>query len=251
MTSGGSGPVTQAGIITLANAEALSGIVLHQLKRKGAPIISGFVATTLDMRTSIFSYGSPEFRLTHAACSDLYHYYGIPVWGTAGCSDSHCFDQQAALEATATILTAAQEGANLIHDIGYLGQGLIGNPAMLVMCSEIISYAKRLNRGFDISREKIGLEAIRKVGPGGNFLAEDHTVKHFRADHWVPKFLNRRMLDNWKNKGEKPYEEVVIQKTREILETHKPEPLPENILQALQKIGQKAEKALAGQHLAA
>ena len=248
MLSGGSGPVTLAGVITLANAEALSGIVLHQLRAKGAPIISGFVATTMDMRTSIFSYGSPEFRLTHAACSDLYHYYGIPVWGTAGCSDAHCFDPQAAMEATATILTAALEGANLVHDIGYLGQGMIGHPAMIVMCSEIISYVKRMIGGFEISGNFLGLDVIRQVGPGGNFLAEDQTVKFHRSEHWRPKFLNRRNLEMWTSKGKKTYGEVTVQKALDILETHKPEPLPDDVRQALQGITRKAEKSLEDRH---
>jgi trimethylamine--corrinoid protein Co-methyltransferase len=251
MLSGASGPVTLAGAISLANAEALSGIVLHQLKAKGAPIISGFVVATIDMRYSTFSYGAPEFRLTHGACSDLYHYYGIPMWGTAGCSDAHCIDQQAAMESAMTILLAALEGANLVHDIGYLGQGLTGSPATIVMCNEIISYVKRIIRGFDISRERIGIDVIRRVGPGGNFLSDEQTVKFHRAEHWRPIFMNRINPETWASKEKKTYGEVVIQKAIEILETHSPEPLPEDVRQALQNIGRRAEASLKGKHFIA
>lgn len=75
------------------------------------------------------------------------------MWGTAGCSNAHALDQQAAMEAAISILMAALDGANLVHDVGYLGQGLIGSPATIVMCSEIISYVKRMLRGFDISKD--------------------------------------------------------------------------------------------------
>ncbi len=251
MLSGASGPVTLAGAISLANAEALSGIVLHQLKAKGAPIISGFVIAPIDMRHSTVSYGAPEFRLTHGACSDLYHYYGIPMWGTAGCSDAHCIDEQAAMEAAMTILLAALEGANLIHDIGYLGQGLTGSPATIVMCSEIISYVKRMVGGFDLSPDRIGVEVIRRVGPGGNFLADEQTVKFHRTEHWRPKFMNRTNPEEWASKGKRTYGEVVIQKAIEILKTHRPEPLSEAVRQDFRDLTRKAELSLKGKHFIA
>lgn len=245
LLAGATGPVTLAGAITVANAEALSGIVLHQQKTKGAPIISGFVATTMDMLTSTAVYGGPEFRLTHSACTDLYHYYGLPMWGTAGASDAHCFDQQAAMEAAFSILMGILEGANLIHDVGYLGQGLIGSPATIVMGSEIISYVKRIRQGFDINRERIGMEVIQQVGPGGNFLLTDSTRKLHRQEHWRPKWMNRDNPDMWKEKGNKTYGERVTQKAMEILETHQPEPLPDPIRRKLEEIIKKAEKSLA------
>jgi trimethylamine--corrinoid protein Co-methyltransferase len=123
---------------------------------------------------------APEFRLTHSACVDLYHYYGISMWGPAGCSDFPCLDQQTAIEATVSIFEVLLDGANLVHDIGYLGQGLIGSSAAIVMCSEIISYVRRGVKGVDISRKWIAMEEIRQVGPAGNFLAEEQTAKLHR-----------------------------------------------------------------------
>ena len=245
LLSGATGPVTLAGAITVANAEALSGIVLHQLRAKGAPIISGFVATTMDMLTSIAVYGGPDFRLTHSACADLYHYYGIPMWGTAGASDAHCFDQQVAMEAAISILMAALDGANLVHDIGYFGQGLIGSPATIVMGSEIISYVKPIIRGFDMSRERMGMDVIQQVGPGGNFLLREQTRRLHRQEHWRPKYMNRDHPDMWKEKGSKNYGEIVTQKAIQILETHRPEPLPENVRLTIDEIVKKAEISLA------
>ncbi|MBT8333741.1 MAG: trimethylamine methyltransferase family protein, partial [Deltaproteobacteria bacterium] len=78
MMSGGTAPITLAGAITVGNAEALSGLVMHQLRCKGAPIISGFGMSTLDMKTAACIYACPEYRLALSACADLYHYYGIP-----------------------------------------------------------------------------------------------------------------------------------------------------------------------------
>ncbi len=247
---GASGPVTLAGGIVQANAEALSGVVLHQLKAKGAPIISGIAAVPMDMSTSTFCYGAPEFRLTNSAFADLYHWYGLPMWSTVG-TDAHAFDQQAAIEHAIATFMAALDGANLIHDVGYLGQGLIGNPAMVLMGNELISYTKRLLRGFDITRETLALDVIRRVGPGGHYLAEEHTLRHFRQELWRPQFLNRDDPDTWISKGRKTYADRVIQETKRLLETHRPAPLPADTAAALDAIAAEARQALAGIHFIA
>ena len=153
-------------------------------------------------------------------------------------------DEQAAMEHAFGTLLSALDGANLIHDIGYLGQGLLSNPAAIVMSDEIISYVKRFLRGFDITREKIGMDTIRQVGPGGNYMTEKHTLRNFREEIWTPKFLNRDNPETWVEKGSKRYGEVVTQKAHMILATHQPKPLPEDVLQELNGIARKAEKAL-------
>jgi trimethylamine--corrinoid protein Co-methyltransferase len=242
--SGGSAPVTLAGGIAQANAEALSGIVLHQLKARGAPIISGFAVVPLDMKTTTFCYGAPEFRLTNSAFADLYHYYGLPMWSTVG-SDAHGLDEQAGIEHAFGTLLAALDGANLIHDVGYLGQGLLGHPASIVMCDEIIGYVKRILRGFDISPEMLALDLIRVVGPGGDYLAQKHTAQHFRNELWQPQHLNRDNPETWASKGGLRYGERVRQKALEILSTHQPKPLPAAIANRLNEIAARAETELA------
>ncbi len=241
---GASTPVTMAGAIVQANAEALSGIVLHQLRVKGAPLISGFVAAPLDMKKGTICYGAPDFRLTNSAFADIFHYYGLPIWSTVG-SDAHCLDAQAAMEHAFSTLLAALDGANLIHDVGYLGQGLLSNPASIVMCSEIISYVKRVVRGFDLTREKMAVDVIRHVGPGGHFLTQMHTKAHFQEEIWQAKCLNRDSPDPWAKKGGPRYEQVVTQKARDILQTYQPQPLPDNVRRQLAEIAAQAEAKLA------
>ena len=244
MMSGASAPVTLAGAITVGNAEALSGLVMHQLRAKGAPIISGFGTSTIDMRTSTCVYGCPEYRLTLSACADLYHYYGLPMWGTAGVSDANCLDQQAGMEWSISIMADALHGANLVHDIGYLGQGLIGHPGGLVMCAEIISYVRRLMRGFKLDDTHLGLDVIRQVGPGGEFLSTEHTMKFFRQEHWSPHLCNRDSPAGWAEKGKKDWGRMATDKAREILKTHEPAPLHADVRRTLEEIRSQAEATL-------
>ena len=246
MMSGASAPVTLAGAITMGNAEALSGVVMHQLRAKGAPIISGFGTSTMDMRTGTCVYGCPEYRLALSACADLYHYYGLPMWGTAGVSDANCLDQQAGMEWSISIMADALHGANLVHDIGYLGQGLIGHPGGLVMCDEIISYVKRFMGGFDLDDSHIGLDVIRQVGPGGDFLSTDQTFQKFETEHWQPDHCNRDNLDTWRMKGGKDWAQACTEKAREILKTHTPEPLSDAAVDTIAEIRREAEAKLKG-----
>ena len=250
MMAGASAPVTLAGAITVGNAEALSGLVMHQQRSKGAPIISGFGMSTMDMRTSACIYGCPEYRLALSACADLYHYYGLPMWGTAGVSDANCLDQQAGMEWSVSIMVDTMNGANLVHDIGYLGQGLIGHSGGLVMCNEIISYVKRFVRGFDLDDKHIGLDLIRQVGPGGEFLSTAQTMEMFKTEHWLPDLCNRDNLETWRMKGRKDWAEMCTEKAREILKTHAPEPLTDAAASELTEIRREAEAKLKVHHFA-
>ncbi|MFN2225558.1 MAG: trimethylamine methyltransferase family protein, partial [Anaerolineae bacterium] len=125
--AGGTGPVTLAGTMVQALAEYLTGVVLAQLQRPGAGVIMGGVNSPMDMATSILSYGAPELALISAAMTDVAKALGVPMFSTAGCSDAKTLDQQAAIEATLSIVIAALSGANLIHDVGYLESGLLGS----------------------------------------------------------------------------------------------------------------------------
>jgi trimethylamine---corrinoid protein Co-methyltransferase len=241
---GGTLPVTLAGAIVQANAEILSGIVLHQLKSKGAPIITGWVTAPMDMRTTTILYGAPELRLGNSAFAEMLHHYGIPMWSTVG-SDANSMDEQAAYENAFGTLLSALDGANLIHDVGYMGQGKIGNPAMIVMGDEMISYTRRLLRGFEISWDKIGLENIRQAGPNGHYLDKQHTLDNFRGELWRSSIANREMLDPWMEKGSIDYGEAARRKALKILETHQVEPLPKDVAEKVNALAAEADKVLA------
>jgi len=236
MMSGASGPVTLAGALALGNAEALSGLVMHQLRSKGAPIISGFAVAVMDMARATCIYGGPEYRLVLSACADLYRHYGIPMWGTAGVSDANCLDVQAGMEWGGSLLQNALAGVNLIPNVGYLGQGLIGHPAALVVCDEIIGYTRRFMRGFAIDDEHFDLDAIRRVGAGGSFLSEPQTARLFQTEHWYPHLCNRDALGLWQQNGGKDMAEAAGEKARRILDSHEPAALPDAVHKELESI---------------
>ncbi len=120
---GAASPVTLGGSFVLNMAEYLTALVLVQQVKKGATLVFGGGPTTLDMRTTVYSYSAPETMLSLSVRKELGEYLGIPVFNAGGFSDAKIPDQQAALECATSLIYAALAGGNLIHDVGYLASG--------------------------------------------------------------------------------------------------------------------------------
>lgn len=232
---GATAPATLAGILAQAGAESLGGLVIHQLKHRGAPFIFGAIPTHFDMRSMILPYGAPELHLLSAGMADMAHYYDLPVFGTAGCTDAKEIDAQAGAEAALSIFMAAVSGANLIHDVGLMDHATILSPDFLVFNDEVIAMVKHYFRAVQIDAESLALDVIDRVGPGGHFLEQPHTLKHFKED-WYPDLFDRSTLETWLEAGGQSLAQRVRQKTEEILKTHKPTPLPQDTVRELEKL---------------
>jgi len=222
--AGMTGPVTMAGNMAALNAGVLVGLVLSQLTRPGTPfVVPACGLTMLDMKTTTTPYCSPNAKgVTHA----MAHYYGLPSFGLGGASDAKLVDQQAAAEAALTLMVETLNGANLIHDLGYLESGLCGSLAQLVICDQIVGWMDHLFRPFDISDETLALDLIDEKGPEGHYVETDHTMAHFR-EHWYPDLIERGDHAQWQAKGSKSLGERAAEKVDEILAVHRPTPLPE------------------------
>ncbi|MFH1009407.1 MAG: trimethylamine methyltransferase family protein [Candidatus Latescibacterota bacterium] len=175
---------------------------MHQLRAPGAPFIYGSCISPLDMRTTVFAYGSPEWRLADAVFSQLSLRYDLPIFGTAGATDAKQIDAQAGAEWGYSLLTSALAGTNLIHDVGYMESGMTGSLEALVVCNEIIGMVKRIMAGFQIDEEALALDLIHQVGPGGHFVEEAHTLKHFKSNVWYPSVFERDRFEGWQAGGQ-------------------------------------------------
>jgi trimethylamine--corrinoid protein Co-methyltransferase len=114
----------------------------------------------------------------------------------------------------------------------------------LVLGNENISMAKRFIRGITINPETLAREAIEKVGPGGHFLQEMHTLQHFKDELWVPELMTRDPREVWIDNGSKSLDAVIQDKLHEIIETHKVRELDAEKLEAVRKIKEKGEKLM-------
>ena len=225
--TGGGGPITLAGALALGNAECLAGLVLSQLVRPGTPFLYGMNTAALDMKSAIVSYGSPEWPLGMAACTDLARYYDLPVWGTAGATDSKVVDAQAGIEATVSVMTAFLTRCNLVHDVGYIEYGTTSSMEMLVVVDEIIREVRYVMGGVEVSQRTLARQAIHRAKPGGGFLADDHTLDNWKWAQWRPELIDRMRYDRWVEKGRQDMTARANERARQILAEHEVPPLPE------------------------
>jgi len=226
--AGTTGPGTLAGTVVLSNAETLSGVVLAQLVNKGTPVIYGTVATTMDMRTGSYLSGNIEMGLINAALAQMAQFYELPIYATAGLSDAKLPDAQAGYEKMGTALLTALAGANFIHDAaGFLEFCTTIAFEQMVIDSEIIEMCMRALKGVEVNPDTLAEEVIREVGPGGNFLAHPHTLRHCRREFFIPFVADRRTRQVWEKEGARDAAARAREKARKILAEHQPLPIPQ------------------------
>jgi trimethylamine--corrinoid protein Co-methyltransferase len=233
----GTAPGTLAGTLAQENAEILAGIVMVQALGPGTPVQYGGIPHIMDPRSSICSFGSPEQGLMAVAMVQMGRFYGLPVYINVGLTDAKTLDAQAGVEKGATLLLGVLAGGELFGHAGICGTDHGASLEWLVADDEAMAYVKRIARGFEVSPETLAPEVVHEVGPGGNFLAEPHTVSHYRSELWVPGAAWTRLpYPSWEQEGRRSMAERAGDRAREILSKHRAEPIDAALERELDRI---------------
>ncbi len=232
--AGSTSPVTLAGTLAQLNAEQLSGIVLTQLVRPGAPVLAGYIPGVADMRSGGYLGGTVEFGMMQAGAAQLGHYYGLPVYGSGGMTDAKVPDAQAGYEKMSTLLLAAMGGCDYIHHaIGMITNMNSASLEQAVIDDEIVGMVMRVLRGLEVTPATLGVEAIRRVGPGGHYLLDDHTRQFMRSEHFLPALADRRSRGSWELEGKRDSRQRARARVEKILADHAAPSLPPEMEAAL------------------
>jgi len=241
---GTTAPGTLAGTLAQENAEILAALCLVQLIREGTPVCYGGIPHAFDMKTTQLIFAGPEQALMAVAMTQMGKLYGLPVYINVGLTDSKLVDAQAGLEAGITLACGALAGADIFGHLGICGVDQATSLTILSMQHEIIGYVERLMQGIAIDDEKLGLDVIRNVGPGGNFLAQEHTAAHFRDELWFPQLLDRDYFERWNDNGRPD----TLRRCREmkdaVLQDHVPEPMPDDTVKEVDRLLEDAKRCL-------
>jgi trimethylamine--corrinoid protein Co-methyltransferase len=227
--------MTIAGHVAQGLAECFCGLVIHQLKSRGAPFIMGMGPAVLDMSTAQCSYNAPEYLLSYISLVEMSHFYNLPNWGYAGTTDSQAPDEQAVFEAGLETFIAEMAGSNLNHDVGYLDFGRTGSLDMIVILNELIDQVRRLYRGVPVNDNTLALDVIREVGASGNFLVHRHTLEHVQSTQWRPELISRQGFDKWQAEGSSSLLVRAQKRLRQVLQAHQPIPIPPEKASRIQK----------------
>ena len=231
-------PVTVAGTLAVTNAENLCGLTISQVASPGAPSIYSSFSGVTDLRSGIFLCGTPEGILMDTAGIEMAKHYGLPSCSggpsNAARSLSAEAGYQTAMTATASMLT----GSDLMVGLGGLDRAGMMSLEKLVMDCEVWRWVERLRAGINIDDATIGLDAVKRQGPGGVFLSDPHTLKFMRKDMMIPQVTGYHLP------GEPDYSvdeliEYAKKRAKEILLSHKPQLLEKDVADRVGKVAQK------------
>jgi len=242
---GATGPASLVGSMVVGNAEVLSALVMTQLASPGAAVIYGLGIAPLDMKTTVRAGGSPEHAICSAMGTEMAHYYGMPSCvGVSGTAKEPGI--QAAVDTYTGCVGPLLAGADLMCGIGLLEDSSCLHLEQVVIDNEIVGSISRLIRGEWADDETLALDVIEKVGIGKDYLAQKHTMKYLRTDHFMPTLIDRRSEDAWSTTGKKTMRDSAREKVKEILATHKVPGLPDSANKELAAIIEKVKKPMWG-----
>jgi len=225
--TGSTSPMTLAGTLVQLNAEQLSGIVLAQLVRPGTPVLAGYIPGVANMRTGGYLGGAVEFGVMQAAAAQLAHFYQIPIYCSGGMTDSKVPDAQAGYEKMATFLLAAMGGGNYIHHaIGMITNMSAASLEQAVIDDETVGMAMRVLRGIEVTEDSLAVDAIHRVGPGGHYLMDAHTMQFMRSELFYPPLADRQNRAVWEEAGKKDTRARATARVKSLLQKQQPPGLP-------------------------
>ncbi len=227
-------PVTMASNVLMHTAETISGVVLTQAVRKGAPVICGSVGSIADMRTMGHLSGCIERAMINAGCSQMAQFYKLPYYSTAGMTDSKVVDCQAGYESGMGSLLVALSGANYIHDAaGLMEFDMTASFEKLIIDNEILARNHRVLRGIEVTDDTLAVDLMLEVGPGNDYLGQEHTIEYMRSEFAPTTISDRNSRAKWEAEGSKDAFARAHDVALKVLKEHKPLPLDPKIVETL------------------
>jgi trimethylamine--corrinoid protein Co-methyltransferase len=233
------GPATVAGTLVVGNAEVISATALIQLAHPGTPVFYAAAQTASDLRTGAYTGGGPEDFLFGAATNILADFYNLPLSMGSFATGAKEPNWQAGVENSLSTFMASVVMSDMLLGVGLLHGSRLWSYEQMLMDCEIFSIVHKMMGGIPVDDETLALEAIRAVGPGGNFLAQKHTRKHMR-ELWLSTLMDRRPYDVWQEKRDGARDWARAE-ARRILDTHQPEPLDPELSKELERIIAKTQ----------
>jgi len=210
-------PMSLAGTLAQGNAEYLATTALMQMVLPHTPTIYATLPTVADLRTGAYASGGIECGMLHMAFAQMARFYNVPCGGYVGLTNSKINDAQSGYETGMSCVAGVLGGADMLNMAGLLDALKAFDFAKAVIDDEIALMLKRIERGFEFSEENLALDVIAKVGPGGNFMMEDSTVKWMKSTGLLTRIADRDTRDSWEARGALDTQAKSLQRLRQIL----------------------------------
>jgi len=235
--AGATGPFTLAGMVQLLHAELLASVIICQLANPGAPMLLHPLAMTMDWRTGMGLSASIESTIITAGSVQVTNeIFNMPVDVHGPWSDTHIADSQSAIERTFQTLFPALCGAASIAGFGDIQEGMAFCPIQLGIDEELIGFTLKSLEGIPVDDNRLSVDAIKRVGFGGNFMTDETTLKYLRTDYYEPKILNRLSREEWEKAGSKDINARAKDRIKKLSSEHRSLPLDEHVTKELRSL---------------
>ena len=219
-TLGTTAPATSAGALVVGDAEVISGIVLLQLAFPGAPVFHSIMKAWADPRNGTYVGYAIDSRARYAPV-EMAHHWGLPSLGACFGTDSPVAGTwQAGVEVALDPLLGGLAGPEIVTGMGLDRTYTLLYPEAIILDDDIYQRARHALLAEDVGDETLALDVIANVGPGGHFLAEQHTRTHMRTS--LKRGLTHELAPGG---GCRDPVEVARERVAWIRANHRPEPL--------------------------
>jgi trimethylamine--corrinoid protein Co-methyltransferase len=243
--AGGTGPATLAGVVAQINAEILGMNCVLQLHHPGTPVVFQARPSLFEMQTMTAAWGCIEGALAAAAAVQLAgELHGLVTDAYGPTTESKLVDEQSAAERVWAALLPALAGARILPGAGNLDSQSCLSLLQLVLDHELLANIKRMVGGLEISDEHLALPVFQAVGPRGQFIAEEHTVRHCRSLYLPDSLCDRQSRPAWEASGKPTMRKAATERLEALLGAPPPPPLPEEVTRELHRIAEHARRAL-------
>ena len=234
---GTTAPATIAGTLAIVNSENLGALVILECANPSAPMIYCAESGSADMRTGAINYSGPEWPLMGAGVAQMARFYGIPCYPTGIGMDETPRDWEELIAFSQNLVLDASSRGDITSGFGSLENAEISSLEQVILDVEAWEYARAYLRSFRVDEETLGFDVISEVGPGGNFLGTKHTLEHFQQEIWLKKEATILEPSTSGSLIERAKEKV-----RQILSTHVPPQLEEEVNREINQILRDCEK---------
>ena len=210
-------PMSLAGTLAQGNAEFLAAATLMQMVREGTQLIYATLPTVADMRTGAYASGGIECGMLHMAHAQMAHFYNVPCGGYIGLTNSKVNDAQSGYETGLSTMAGLLAGMDMMNMGGLVEALKTFDFAKAVIDDEIAQMLKRAKRGLEFSEDNLALDVIKKVGPGGSFIVQPHTIKRMKTAGLLTKLSDRDTRTQWEKKGAQDIQARAMARVRDIL----------------------------------
>jgi trimethylamine--corrinoid protein Co-methyltransferase len=235
--AGMTSPITIAGTLALSNAEILSGMLIAKLANPDAPLVYGSCAIVSDVRMGDYPFmcGVAESGLISAANVQLAHSYDCPC--IVGIEYGSVLEDASSAYKVLTAMLVANAKADVLFGTGLIGKSTVLSLEEMVIDNDVAGMVLRAAKGIEVNDETLSLDVTSAVGPGGHFMSQRHTINHVAKELFIPEIFDKVDPKDLPN--------LAKQKAKQILATHQPAPLDEEIKRQLRSIIKEARKQTA------